>query len=296
MLISALARAKINLALHVTGVRADGYHLLSSLVAFAGVGDVIEAQTADDLSLTITGDFAAALTGNAQDNLMLKVARLLQRHTLTTQGVALHLCKQLPVASGMGGGSADAAATAKLLKALWNMKITEAELAQLLLPLGADIPVCLLEKPAYMGGIGEEISALPPIPLMGVVLVNPLVQVSTASIFRQYDALGRWESPIPLPLPASATATVQGWVDFLKTCHNSLQPIAIAEAPVIAEVLAALEAQPECLLARMSGSGATCFGLCASAKDADMVQKRLRHIASHWWVQSGTIGDAEKPA
>lgn len=289
MLLSALARAKINLALHVTGVREDGYHLLSSLVAFADVGDVVEAQPAADLSLCITGNFAAELVENAHDNLMLKVARLLQRHTLTTQGAALHLHKHLPVASGMGGGSADAASTAKLLAKLWNLEISEAELARLLLPLGADIPVCLLQKPVHMGGIGEIISSIPPIPPIGLVLVNPLVQVSTASIFRQYDAMGKWESSILLPLPASATATVHGWIDFLKTCHNSLQATAVSQAPVIAEVLVALEAQPECLLARMSGSGATCFGLCATQAEAERVQKRLSHFAPHWWVQSGEL-------
>ncbi len=288
-MLSALACAKINLALHVTGVREDGYHLLSSLVAFADVGDLVEVYPASELGLQISGDFASMLQGNSQENLMLKVARRLQQHAGITQGASLHLYKHLPVASGIGGGSADAATTAKLLNSLWNLGFDEAELAHLLLPLGADIPVCLTQKPVHMSGIGEIISPIAPMPALGVVLVNPLLQLSTATVFRLYDALGKWDDPLPLPTPASAVATAQGWVNFLKNCHNSLQAIAVELAPEIAEVLTVLEFQPECLLARMSGSGATCFALCATREKADKLEKNLHHRHPHWWVRSGML-------
>ncbi len=281
--ITEFAHAKINLCLHVTGQRSDGYHLLDSLVVFAGIGDGLRATPAAEVSLTIDGPFADAVPAG-EDNLVLRAARL-----VADQGVALHLTKRLPPASGIGGGSADAAAAIRSVLRLQAMAGHAAPLspdvARQIAALGADVPVCLASHPARMRGIGEQLDWVPPLPEVHVVLANPRVEVSTPTVFK---ALTQKDNP-PLPeaLPQwESAATLASW---LKTCRNDLQAPAMAEQPVIGTVIAALEALPEALFARMSGSGATCFALFAKEDQAQDAAEALRAAYPGWWVAAGLI-------
>jgi 4-diphosphocytidyl-2-C-methyl-D-erythritol kinase len=282
--LSEAAPAKVNLYLHVTGRRADGYHLLDSLVIFAGFGDCLSAVPADTLSLELRGSFAAGLASEP-DNLVLRAARSLASATGVSMGAALTLDKRLPVASGIGGGSADAAAAVRLLCRLWQLPIT-AELFQLAVQLGADVPVCLAGRPARMGGIGELLEEAPALPAGGLLLVNPGVTVATADVFR---ALHGDRSP-PAVLPP-------GWADIsamatdLGMLRNDLQPAAVQLQPSIGAVLAALRATPGCLLARMSGSGASCFGLYVDAEAASRAAEALPE--PHWWRWAGPLQQAQ---
>ncbi len=265
------APAKINLALHVTGRRADGYHLLDSLVVFAGVGDLVEAEPADDLSLSIGGPFGADL-GAGPDNLVLRAAALLARNG---DGAALRLTKRLPVASGIGGGSADAAATLRLLGRMWNAPPVSPEAA---LALGADVPVCLEGRPLRMSGIGERLAPFAP-PRFRMLLVNPGVELSTGAVFSRLTRRDNPPLPQVPPLPDAETLFA-----FLAAQRNDLQTPAEVAAPVIAEALAALAAQSGCGLARMSGSGATCFGLFAREAPMRAAALALRRARPGWWI------------
>ena len=299
---STLARAKVNLCLHVTGRRADGYHLLESLVVFPELGDRLSAEPASGLSLSIDGPFGQEL-GAGADNLVLRAAQALQSLTPAARpldarpldaraldvraidarpfpGAALRLEKHLPIASGIGGGSADAAAALTLLRRLWSVAPTDAQLSQLALTLGADVPVCLASRPAIMAGIGEVISPAPLLPPFWMLLVNPGVAVATPDIFR---ALSRRENP-PLPDRPARFEDLSALTDWLATTRNDLEPPAIALQPVIAEALAALRADPACRLARMSGSGATCWGLYEDERSALDCADRLRAARPGWWV------------
>ncbi len=267
------AAAKINLALHVTGQRADGYHLLDSIVVFAGVGDWVTAAPADRLGLTVTGPQGVGLSGD--DNLVLRAARCLG------VGATLELEKHLPVASGIGGGSADAAATLRALCALRGMTLPD---AAAVLALGADVPVCLAGRPVRMQGVGEVLTPLPALPDCYVVLVNPGVAVATPAVFK---ALPRKDNPVMSTMPACGSALeLAVW---LRDQRNDLEAPAIGLAPVIAEVKAALEVLPGCLIARMSGSGATCFGLFASEELAMAAAGALREDAPAWWVAAAPV-------
>ena len=273
--VQRIARAKVNLALHVVGRRADGYHLLDSLVAFADFGDVVTVEPAHSLSLSITGPMAAGLSAGS-DNLVLKAAQMLG----SPLGAAITLEKRLPIASGIGGGSADAAATMQALGALWGCALPD---AGQVLALGADVPVCLAGQSCRMAGIGDQISpiALPPAHL---VLVNPGVGLSTAAVF---GALLRRDNP-PLP-PAAPMPDAVALAAYLGHCRNDLEAPALSLVPQIGAVLAALQGQTGCLLARMSGSGATCFGLFASASAAEAAATDLRAQSGAWWVQATTM-------
>jgi 4-diphosphocytidyl-2-C-methyl-D-erythritol kinase len=268
------AAAKVNLFLHVTGRRDDGYHLLDSLVVFAGIGDVLHAEPASKLSLSITGPFGAALTCEP-DNLVLRAAR-----ALGGNGVRLTLEKNLPVASGIGGGSADAAAALRLLCRLW--KLAPPDLPGIAMTLGADVPVCLAGRPSRMGGVGERLDPAPSIPGCGLVLVNPGVAVATADVFRARR--GGWSAPAELP---HAWPDVGTMAQDLRKLRNDLQPPATALQPAIGDVIAALAATPGCRLARMSGSGATCFGLFDDPVVAVQVAARLRRPG--WWTWGGSL-------
>ena len=275
------APAKINLYLHLTGRRDDGYHLLDSLVAFAEIGDVLSAEPAETLLLRVEGPFAAGLAAEP-DNLALRAARVLAAETGVAAGARIVLEKNLPVASGIGGGSADAAAALRLLCRLWGVSPDRAVQARLAGTLGADVPVCLLGHACRMGGIGERSEPAPTLPRCGVVLVNPGVAVATADVFRARR--GVWSARAALPA---------GWTDSaamaadLARLRNDLEPAAVALRPVIADVLAALIAAPGCMLARMSGSGATCFGLFADRDAAGHAVNGLRRTG--WWCWSGSL-------
>ena len=268
MTVKAFAPAKINLTLHVTGQRDDGYHLLDSLVMFASVGDRITAHAADETSLTVKGPMAAGVPHDAS-NLALRAADMM-RLTAT-----IRLYKNLPHAAGLGGGSSDAAATFRALSQLSGRPIPRNAI-----DLGADIPVCLLAKSARMRGIGDEVSPAPDLPRLHAVLVNPNLPLATASVFKQLKK--RDNAPMPPELPMMKKAS--SLINWLGDMRNDLQSAAIKAEPGIAQVFTALEVTPGCLLTRMSGSGSTCFGLYANRETAASAAGRLREEYPGWWV------------
>ncbi len=278
-----LARAKINLYLHVTGRRADGFHLLDSLVVFAETGDEIAVAPADGLSLTITGPFAGTLAAD-DDNLVLRAARGLRALAGVTQGAAITLTKNLPVASGIGGGSADAAATLDALTSLWKIAPEHAALERLALSLGADVPVCLTGRPSFMGGIGEEIAPVGTLPAAHLLLVNPGIATPTPAVFKtrqgDFSPSGRWAEP-----PSDA----KGLAAALQTRGNDLTEAAITVTPAIRDVLAAIASTENCLLARLSGSGATCFGIYAGASEAEAARRAVLAANPAWWAIAARI-------
>ncbi|MGR3465759.1 4-(cytidine 5'-diphospho)-2-C-methyl-D-erythritol kinase [Limimaricola sp.] len=273
-----LAPAKINLALHVTGVRAGGYHLLDSLVAFAGVGDQLTALPATDLTLEVTGPFSKGVPVD-ETNSVLRAARMLQAARGVAQGAKLRLTKTLPHAAGIGSGSSDAAAALRLLSQVWgveNFAPSDPEV----LELGADVPVCLhAPVPARMRGIGEDLEALPTLPSCGLVLVNPGVEVPTGQVF---DKLSRSDNSGMDALPAGLDYA--GLIEWLGAQRNDLQAPAEAIAPEIARALKRLRAMPGVDLALMSGSGATCIGLTRDMGRARQVARAIQLSEMGWWV------------
>ncbi|MGH6954091.1 MAG: 4-(cytidine 5'-diphospho)-2-C-methyl-D-erythritol kinase [Alphaproteobacteria bacterium] len=279
---SRAAPAKLNLYLHVVGRRADGYHLLDSLVVFAGVADVLSVRPAGELALTVDGPFAPALA--AADNIVIRAARRLAEAGEVTSGAAIHLTKRLPVGAGLGGGSSDAAAVIELLVRLWRVRLDDGRMDSLALGLGADVPVCRLGRAALVGGIGEVLAPAPTLPEAHFVLANPGRALATGDVYGARAALfspsGRFDEA-----PADATALSR----LLGARRNDLEPPARALMPEIGSVLAALEAESNCLLARMSGSGATCFGLFARERDARQSAERLRRRRPEWWVEAAPM-------
>jgi 4-diphosphocytidyl-2-C-methyl-D-erythritol kinase len=273
------ARAKINLYLHVVGRREDGYHLVDSLVCFAELGDELTIAPAQNLSLTLDGPFAPALW--SADNLVLRAARLID----PTRGAALHLNKQLPVAAGIGGGSADAAAALVGLSRLWDLSLPGA--AQIL-GLGADLPVCLAAGPSFVAGIGEQLATAPALPTTYLLLANPRRPLPTVEVFRRYgrESGGRFSQPARW---AEAPADAEDLARRLAERGNDLTAAAIALVPEIGELLAKIENAPGCLLARMSGSGASCFGLFAAADAAAKAAAALQVVAQNWWIRATAI-------
>jgi len=282
--VEELGRAKVNLYLHVTGRRPDGYHLLDSLMVFAETGDHLTFAPADHLSLTMDGPGAAALAADDQENIILKAARLLADHLKRPATAAIHLHKILPVAAGIGGGSADAAATLRGLCRLWNARPSDEDLQRLALQLGADVPVCLFGRPMLVSGIGEILNPAPTLPVTGLVLVNPRQPLSTPSVFRQRQ--GEFQSANPLH---TAAADARELASQLAQRQNGLTAAAITLAPVIQDMLDALAHTPHCLLSRMSGSGATCFGLYGSADDANAAAQSLQQSHPDWWVAASSL-------
>lgn len=275
------ARAKINLFLHVTGRRPDNYHCLESLVVFADVADLIEVEDSDRLSLGIHGPFAAGLP-NDRDNLVLQAALLLAKATGREPRGRIILHKNLPVAAGIGGGSADAAAALLALRSLWRATIDDDDLFELAAELGADVPVCLNGQPAMMRGIGHDISPAPALPRCAILLVNPNQSVITADVFR--NLLPPYSPPLERP---ELSAVRQ--ISDLNRSRNDLEPAARALAPVIGEVLHDLAGLDPCRLARMSGSGATCFGLFDKLSEARAAAAKIAARRPEWWVRAGLI-------
>ncbi len=274
MMRTSFAPAKVNLYLHVTGRRADGYHLLDSLAVFPAVGDLVGVEPAEELALRISGRFGAVLQAES-DNLLLRAARCLRPGA----GVALTLEKNLPVASGIGGGSADAAAALRLLARHWDISTPLQEAA---LALGADVPVCLDSVPARMEGIGEALSPAPRLPRFGIVLVNPGVAVATPAVFKARQ--GGFSAPAELP---AAWHDASEMAAALGRLTNDLQAPAVALQPVIGEVLHELENLPGALLARMSGSGATCFAIFANPEEAAAAAEKISRPG--WWSWGGGL-------
>ena len=286
------APAKLNLTLQVVGRRGDGYHLLDSLVAFTEYGDTITAMAADDLSLRLDGPFGAILVGDPAENLVLRAARLLAEHAGVPPRAAITLTKRLPVASGIGGGSSDAAATLRALVKLWGITITASDLGAIALRLGADVPVCLARCTARLGGIGERITPAPALPPVAMVLVNPGVGLATPKVFaaRQGDfSQGPGSGGIFATSPPDLPALVAGLGDF----GNDLTAPAISLLPVIADCLAGLEAQPGCRLARMSGSGATCFGVFDNASTAAAAATAITARQPGWWAVATHLSEGQ---
>ncbi|MDI2090958.1 4-(cytidine 5'-diphospho)-2-C-methyl-D-erythritol kinase [Commensalibacter oyaizuii] len=282
------AYAKINLYLHVTGKRADGYHLLDSLAVFPEIGDKLTVQAADEdqktwVALDITGPFSGPLKNEATDNnLIIKAAHRLSTYIgMDLPPVQLHLEKMLPVASGIGGGSADGAAALRLLTRYWNLEIPAAVMTDMALQLGADVPVCMTPVAQRMEGIGEQLSKFPIIPDFGMVLVNHGEAVPTADIFRRRDPV------------FSDRAVLNGQLDFEKfiqnllTLSNDLQDAACSLKPEILTVLDAIKVLPFCRFSRMSGSGATCFGIFESKAQAVQAAKLLSERYPSWWIWGG---------
>ncbi len=288
MRIVRAAPAKLNLYLHVVGRRPDGYHLLDGLVAFADIADEIVAEPADTLGIKITGPYAFALDGLDADNLVTRSAKRLASILGRSPGAALTLVKNLPVASGIGGGSADAAATLEALLALWQAELPPEHLAALAAELGADVPVCLVGRTSWLGGIGEHVDPAPPLPAVGVVLVNPNRPLPTPAVFKaRRGAFSKADRFDGTAADAGALATL------LASRRNDLTAAAVALVPEIADVLAALGATEGALLVRMSGSGATCFGLYADDVVAKTAAEQLRRDAPGWWVAAGRLMRAE---
>lgn len=297
MLLHETAHAKINLFLHITGKREDGYHLLDSLAIFAGACDRLllkktENQQNTENLLHISGRFSDKLSASS-DNLVLKAASLLKEKLLQkgTQETLLpfesELIKELPIASGIGGGSADAAAMLRLLQKYWHAPYA---LLQEIAPLlGADIPVCLEEKTTRMQGVGEILESVPPLPNFGILLVNPGVAVSTPAIFKRGAFPATQQEENKISFPENGWKRLEDFIAFLERTRNDLEKPAIEEQPLIQEVLTQLDTLPNRLLSRMSGSGATCFALF---KDAETAQKAAHHLtalpqAAKWWHWAG---------
>jgi 4-diphosphocytidyl-2-C-methyl-D-erythritol kinase len=274
------APAKVNLALHVTGRRADGYHLLDSIAVFCDLGDRIEVEPAERLSLAVAGPFAAHAPGDRTD-LAWRAAEAFFGRTRRFSGAAIRIEKNIPAGAGLGGGSADAAAVLLALNRLCGAPLPPDQLAALGLGLGADVPMCLVGRALRARGAGEKIAPLAGWPALPLVLVWPAASVSTRAVFA---ALQRRENPpLPDPPPLGTAAAVAAW---LKECRNDLETPALSAAPGIAAALAALRGTPGCLIARMSGSGSGCFGLYADAAGAGDAAALLSAERPHWWCRA----------
>lgn len=268
-ILKAFAPAKVNLTLHVTGQRADGYHMLDSLVVFADVGDRITLMPAETMSLEVIGPMAEGVPTDGS-NLVMKAADLF--------GVPLRmvLSKHLPAAAGVGGGSSDAAATVMAIADL----LEEKRLPDVS-SLGADVRVCLMRQAARMSGIGEVVDPVPGLPALHAVLVNPGIDVPTPTVFKALTQ--NKNTPMPKHLPRWKDA--KALTDWLANQRNDLEAPAIAEAPVIADVLKVLQGCAGIQLARMSGSGATCFGLFPTAEAATQAAEHISQNHPGWWTQ-----------
>jgi len=284
-----LAPAKVNLYLHVGAPGADGYHPLCSLMAFADFGDLLSTHEADVFELDVRGPFARGLAADA-DNLVARAARaLIAEAKRPLPPVGLTLDKRLPVASGLGGGSSDAGATLRLLCDEFRFSPGDERLEALAASLGADGAACLWGRPVTAQGRGERLSPAPGLPELDVVLVNAGVPVSTAEVYRRFDAAGRFGDIAPPLAPETfeSAAELAGW---LGAQRNDLQAAAIAVAPEVGAVMETLADEPETLLARVSGSGGTCFALCASDIEAESLAERLEAMVPNWWVKRCRLG------
>ncbi len=282
------ARAKINLYLRVVGRREDGYHLLDSLIAFCDLADTITVAPAGDCSLTIDGPLALALAGEAQDdNLVLRAARALAGRAGIAPKAAIRLTKRVPVAAGLGGGSADAAATLLALVELWRVAMPEEELFDLAATLGADVPMCLAGRAAQVCGIGECVGPAAALPDAGVVLVNPGVPLPTPPVFAAYTRSGAsFSAAAPLDRPSKDAAALG--VELARR-GNDLAAAATAHVPAIDEVRAALTATAGCRIAQMSGSGATVFALYDTADAARAAASAIARDHPAWWSHAGRL-------
>jgi len=285
-------RAKVNLSLRVVGRRADGYHDLESVVAFADCADRLTLEPGGELKLTTTGPLAAAC-GDTADNLVLKAAKLLAEAVPGLKLGAFVLDKVLPVAAGIGGGSADAAAALRLLARLNDLSLDDSRVQKVALATGADVPVCVQSRACDMTGVGEQLLSLA-LPSMPCVMVNPRVPVATKDVFkalglRNGELLVGVTDVIRAPAWPEEGASIADWVDVLETVPNDLEAPAMRIEPVIGEVLQALRDSAGVKLARMSGSGATCFAIYGAPAEAHTAAEKIRRDHPGWWVHAGTL-------
>jgi len=291
-MLSDEGRAKVNLSLRVVGRRVDGYHDLESVVAFADCADRLTLTPGLELGLKTTGPLAQAC-GDTSDNLVLKAARLLAERVPNMKAGSFSLDKVLPVAAGIGGGSADAAAALRLLAKLNGLLLDDPRLSAVALKTGADVPVCVPSRACTMTGVGENLQPLA-LPVLPCVMINPRVPVATKDVFQ---ALGLKPGDLRVgvtdvltaPSWPKAGASVGDWVAALTHVKNDLEPPAQKVQPVIGKVLKALRASARVLLARMSGSGATCFAIYGSEADAKAAGAEIAAAHPEWWVHAGTL-------
>jgi 4-diphosphocytidyl-2-C-methyl-D-erythritol kinase len=281
------APAKINLTLHVLGQRADGYHELESLVAFAEAGDDLQLVPGSGLSLEVSGP-TAALAGHDADNLVLKAARLLAERVEGLKAGAFHLVKRLPVAAGIGGGSSDAAAALRLLAELNDLPLSHHALREAARSTGADVPVCLEPRARMMRGIGEELGPALTLPPLFAVLVNPRVPVETPAVFKALG-LQPGQSLDGAQHPVLEMASAHSLLGSLRAARNDLEPPALDVQPVIGEALALVARTEGCRLARMSGSGATVFGLYEDSQRAADAARFIIGNRPDWWVEATSL-------
>jgi 4-diphosphocytidyl-2-C-methyl-D-erythritol kinase len=290
--LSDQARAKVNLTLRVNGRRVDGYHDLESVVAFADCADGLTLAPGPDLDLTMSGPLAQAC-GDTSDNLVLKAARLLAERVPDMKAGSFSLDKALPVAAGIGGGSADAAAALRLLAQLNGLALDDPRVIEVAKLTGADVPVCVNSLGCVMSGVGETLEPLS-LPTMPCVMVNPGVPVATRDVF---NALGLRNGELLVGATdvllqdrwPDAKASLEEWVEALAASSNDLEAPAMRVQPVIGEVISALNATNGAWLARMSGSGATCFAIYENTAEAGRAAEQLRRDHPGWWVHAGTL-------
>ena len=285
-------RAKVNLSLRVVGRRADGYHDLESVVAFADCADRLTLEPGGELRLATTGPLAAAC-GETSDNLVFKAAKLLADAVPNLKLGAFALDKVLPVAAGIGGGSADAAAALRLLARLNNLSLDDSRLREVALATGADVPVCLFSRACDMTGVGEQLLPLA-LPSMPCVMVNPRVPVATKDVFQELglrngELLVGATAVLDAPAWPEEGGSIADWVEVLETVANDLEAPALRIEPVIGEVLDALRDSAGVKLARMSGSGATCFAIYGAPAEAHAAAEKVRRDHPGWWVHAGTL-------
>ena len=286
---TAFAPAKVNLYLHVGALEADGRHPLSSLMVFADVGDRLTTRPADSIGLEITGPFAEGL-GAGDDNLVMRAAKAILGRTRGPRApFHLVLTKALPVAAGLGGGSSDAGAALRLLRETLEARLSDTELEAIAGELGSDGPACVFARSVIAEGRGERLRPAPAFPVLDAVLVNPRAASPTGAVYGRFDdagAVGGAEGP---NLP-ERFETAEEMAGFLATCRNDLEAPAASLTPLIGEVLDVLRGEPETLLGRLSGSGATCFALCAGDIEAEGLAERLERMRPDWWVKRCRLG------
>lgn len=275
------APAKLNFFLHITSRRSDGYHVLESLAGFTAFGDLLEFAPDDTLSLRIEGPFAGQLQADMQDNLVLRAARALQEEAATKHGAAICLHKHIPMGAGLGGGSSDAAATLQGLARLWQLDIAQERLQAIALSLGSDVPVCLLQKAAWVSGVGEKLMPVEWSVKGAVLLVNPNIPLLTADVYRHFS-----QNYSPAMVPVRSVPDLAALVDLMQARHNALEAPAMALLSAIAAILSLLQSTQGCLIARMSGSGATCYGLYKDIKQAEEAAAHIKQSRPDYWVQA----------
>ncbi len=288
--ITVFAPAKINLFLHITRRLGNGYHSIDSLVAFADIGDYIIIEHASSFLFNIEGKFAKDLQNDSDNNLVVKAAKSLAQITGNLPNVKITLKKNLPVSSGIGGGSSDAAAVIWGLQELWSLAHDADYVLPLMTRLGADVPVCQYCKPTLMRGIGDIISSAPPMPEIPILLINPMIPCSTSDVFLRYDITTIGNN---MKLP-KRFKSVFDLVKFLNATNNDLLEPATKLIPEIDNVINSLNAQNKCLLSRMSGAGASCFGLFENIEDAKLSAKVIKEENPDWWVESGWLNRPDR--